>query len=577
MGVTRLRVVDLDPRADQPFSDPAGVVLGVNGEIYNAPDLSRRYRTYGFRSRSDAERLLPLYLDRGAAGLGEAVGMFAVAIWDERDGRLVLARDRAGEKPLFWAEHQGAIWFASEIGALFRAGVPGRPLDRTALAEYLTFGYVREPRTLHEGIHKVPAGTVLTFDHHGIDTHRYWDPASPALPRSRPPAETVAQLLQTAVTRQLAADVPLGVFISGGLDSSLLATLAVRVRGPARVHTFAVGFPDPAYDERPWARRLADHLGTPHHEVEVADDQVTEALAALATTGEPSGDPAAIPTLLLSRAARRDVTVVLSGEGADELFGGYPTYLGHRWAQYALAGKAIGVLQAIAPALPPSRAPVSLRFLLDRFAAAASLPFRERHDAWFGTGLAGIGIVSNPPGPAPVGATHASPLSDATSPRLRDEIRDAMLWDYTASLRERLLVKVDRATMLASLEARAPFLDPAVTRAAFSAPGPAHVGMFQTKRLLREVARKTVPPFILRRRKRGLSAPLDRWLVGPAAGLLAACRDLPRLTGGLVRPEPLAALLDQPSAVARHARALWPLVALRAWMRAWNLEEEEGE
>ena len=597
LGATRLRVIDLDPRADQPFSDPAGVILASNGEIYNAAELRRRYLGYPFRSRSDAETLLPLYLDRGPAGLADAVGMFAVAIWDDRTGRLTLARDRAGEKPMFWAEHQGAIWFASEIGALLRAGVPARPLDRTALIEYLRLGYVREPRTLHAGIHKVPAGTILTFDGSGVTADRFWDPAPSNVPVP-PVVPVVSALIESAVTRQLASDVPLGVFTSGGLDSSLLATLAARALGPARVHSFTVGLADRAYDERPWARRLARELGTPHHEVEISDAEVPEALDALAATGEPIGDPAAIPTLLLSRAARRHVTVVLSGEGADELFGGYPTYLGHRHAALfaALPGPVRRALTALVHALPPSRGPVPMGFLLDRVLDAAALPWRERHEAWFGTGLAGSGLLGPTgaeAGPA-AGARHEAAArppvveddgaraasggswpSRGCTPRTEDVVRMAMRLDYETALRERLLVKVDRATMLASLEARAPFLDPAVTRAALGAPGRSHVGTFGTKRLLREVARGTVPRFILRRTKRGLSVPLARWLLGPMAAVLAACRDLPRLTGGLVPAEGLGTLLADPGAVVRHARALWPLVVLRGWLRVWNLEEAE--
>jgi asparagine synthase (glutamine-hydrolysing) len=573
-------VIDLDPRADQPFNDRRGVILASNGEIYNAPELRRRYSSYPFRSRSDAETLLPLYLDRGPRGLADAVGMFAVAVWDEAAGRLTLARDRAGEKPLFWAAHQTAIWFASEIGALIRAGVPARPLDRMALTQYLRLGYVREPRTLHQSIHKVPAGTILTFDTAGVTERHYWRPAGPAPLPPRPRAPAVRTLIESAVTAQLASDVPVGVFTSGGLDSSLIATLAARTLGASRVHSFTVGFGDRGYDERPWARRLARALGTPHHEVEVSETEVPAALDALAATGEPLGDPAAVPTLILSRAARAHVTVVLSGEGGDELFGGYPTYLGHRWAAWAgrVPWAARRGLIAFARALPRSGAPLPLPVLFERFLDSASLPWAERHDEWFGTGLRRLGLLSA--GGDDAGDDGSPPASGGKWPSRGfpprpDVVAAAMELDYATSLRERLLVKMDRATMLASLEARAPLLDPAVTRAALALPGRAHVGTFGTKRLLREVARGTVPRFILTRPKRGLSVPLARWLAGPMAAAVAACHDLPRLTGGLIAREPLAALLADPAAVTRHARALWPLVALRGWLRVWNLEEAE--
>jgi asparagine synthase (glutamine-hydrolysing) len=565
VGATRLRVVDLDPRADQPFTDPSGcVVLACNGEIYNAAELRRRFPAYPYASRSDSETLLPLYLERGARGLADAVGMFAIAIWDTRCRRLTLARDRAGEKPLFWAEHGGAVWFASEIGALLRAGVPGFPLDHTALAEYLAFGYALEPRTLHTGVHKVPAGTILTLDAAATTATAYWTDSPPAAPAVSA-VSAIRHTLADAVRSQLASDTPLGVFTSGGLDSSLLASLAVRALGAANVPTFAVGFDDPAFDERPVARRFARHLGTPHAEVVVPDDAVPAALDALAATGEPLADPAGVPTLLLARAARRQVTVVLSGEGGDELFGGYPTYLGHRWAPTftALPRPLRAALVAGARLLPPSRGRVPLEFLLKRFVAAAHLPWPARHAAWFGGGL---------PSSPSVGGGLAGWGIGGDEDGGADIVTAAMDLDYRTALRERLLVKVDRATMLASLEARSPFLDPAVTRAARAAAGRAHVGRFTTKRLLREVARDLVPEFILRRRKRGLTVPLARWLDGALAAQVAACRDLPRLTGGLVSAAALDRLLATPASRIRDARGLWTLVALRHWMRAWNLE-----
>jgi asparagine synthase (glutamine-hydrolysing) len=561
LGVTRLRVMDLDPRADQPFTDPAGMVtVACNGEIYNAPALRRRYADYPFRSASDVEVLLPLFLERGADGLAELDGMFALAVLDRRAGRLVLARDRAGEKPLFTAAVGGECWFASEIGALLEAGAVSRALDVGALRGMLRHGYVREPRTPFAGIRKVPAGTIVTVDDHGAELRRYWDPDAPA---AGPPAP-LATLLRDAVARQVRADVPVGVFTSGGLDSSLLAALAAEVLGPGRIRTFAVGFPDSSYDERPFAERFARALGTTHEAAVVHDDQVPEALDALAATGEPVGDPAAVPTLVLARAARASVTVVLSGEGADELFGGYPTYVGHRlaphWARLPAPVKA-GARRAIA-ALPVSGRRVPLPFLLGRFAAAAERPWPARHLDWFANGL-------------PEDALGAAEWAEA-APLARpgeDPVVGAMRLDYAGPLRERLLVKGDRATMRASLEARAPFLDPAVTRAARAAGG-GHIHGFRGKQLLREVARPILPRFILRRGKRGLSVPLHRWLNGPLA---AAADRLPapgRLTAaGLIDPARVAALVAAHRAGhADHGRALWTLLVVRHWLSYWNLE-----
>jgi asparagine synthase (glutamine-hydrolysing) len=563
VGVTRLRVVDLDPRADQPFTDPTGMVtVACNGEIYNAPALRRRYADFPFRSASDIEVVLPLFLDRGADGLAELDGMFALAVLDRRSGRLVLARDRAGEKPLFTACFGGECWFASEIGALLDAKVLPRALDVGALHTFLRHGYVREPRTPFAGIRKVPAGAILTVDDQGTAVRRYWDPDGP--PAASSPG--LPTLLREAVARQSRADVPVGVFTSGGLDSALLAALAADLIGPRQIRTFTVGFPDRSYDERRSADRLARALGTTHEAAVVEDDQIVEALDALAATGEPVGDPAAVPTLVLARAAKASVTVVLSGEGADELFGGYPTYVGHRlapyWARLPAPVRA-GVRSALR-ALPTSGRRVPMTFLLGRFVGAAELPWPERHTAWFTNGV-------------PPDMLGAAAWADETPGRATgtDPVVGAMRLDYDGPLRERLLVKVDRATMRASLEARAPFLDPAVTRAARAAGG-AHVRGVWTKRLLREVARPILPRFILRRRKQGLSVPLHRWLNGPLAAAADRLLTPGRLAAaGLIDPMRVAALLAaHRKGRAEHARALWTLLVLQHWLSHWNLEIE---
>lgn len=561
LGVTRLRVVDLDPRADQPFTDATGMVtVACNGEIYNAPALRRRYAAFPFQSASDVEAVLPLFLDRGADGLAELDGMFALAVLDRRAGRLVLARDRAGEKPLFTASVGGECWFASEIGALLDAGAVRRSLDVGALRAFLRHGYIGEPATPFADIRKIPAGTIVTVDGRGTAFRRYWDPDGPA----DASAAALPALMREAVARQTRADVPVGVFTSGGLDSSLLAALAAEAIGPARIRTFTVGFHDRSYDERRYADRLARTLGTTHESVTVDDEQVVEALDTLAATGEPIGDPAAVPTLVLARAAKTSVTVVLSGEGADEVFGGYPTYVGHRYAPYwaGLPAPVRAVVRAAVRALPSSGRRVPMTFLLGRFVDAAHLPWPERHLAWFANGL-------------PPDALGAAAWADRTTPAMpeTDPVAGAMRLDYAGPLRERLLVKLDRATMRASLEARAPFLDPALTRAVRAAGG-AHVRGPWTKRLLREVARPILPRFILRRGKRGLSVPLHRWLSGPLARATDRLATAGRLAAaGLVDPTRVAVLVAaQRAGHAEHARALWTLLVAQHWLSYWNLE-----
>jgi len=567
IGTERLRITDPSPRAAQPFASPDGTVwLACNGAIYNAAALRARYPRYPFRSRSDIEPVLPLYLDRGPAGATELDGMFALAIWDARRARLLLARDRAGEKPLFYARLGDTVWFASEVQALLEHPAVPRELDSAALDDYLTFGYVPEPRTMFAAIRKVEAGSVASFDAGGHGVLRYWVPELiPVAPTSPERAEReLAERVELAVRRQLAADVPVGVFTSGGVDSSLLAALAARANAPEELHTFAVGFAAAGFDESRHAHALAEHLGSRHVTVRVAEPDLHEALD-LVTGGvaEPIADPAILPTCLLARAARERVGAVLSGEGADELFGGYPTYLGHRAAPAyaALPGPARLLLRGVVQALPVSRGTVSLEFLLKRFAAEAERETLERHVAWFGTGL-------DPE--AWADGIHEPPWLPVVR-REPDPLRQVMLFDYLTYLRDDLLPKVDRATMLFSLEARSPYLDRDLTRFALGLPTALKVRGLTTKWLLKRVARRWLPRHITRRRKRGLSVPVAAWINHGLRTEVDRLLAPERLRAeGVLHSERAGQLLSEHRAgQANHARALWPLVVYERWRERW--------
>jgi asparagine synthase (glutamine-hydrolysing) len=572
IGAERLRVVDLDPRADQPFSDPTDRIwLACNGEIYNAAELRRRFSDYPFRSRSDVETIIPLYLARGAEGFADLVGMFAIALWDERAGTLVLARDPAGEKPLFYAAAAGAVAFASEVRPLIE--IPGMPrrLDQQAVGAFATLGYVPQPRTMFEAVRAVPAGTVLAISTEGHRPLRYWDPTR-VRPVERPAqaAERLRDLLDAAVRRQLSADVPVGVFASGGLDSSLVAASATEALGRNRLYTFTAGFTAPGYDESPFARFLARGLGTRHVEVMVDEAALADAFDTIVTRiAEPIADPAVLPTLLLARRARESVTVVLGGEGADELFGGYPTYLGHALAPRftGMPGLIQGAVRRLITALPDSEAKVPISALLKQFAACADRPWRERHLAWLGTGVdpRALGVPSSP--------AEDLPATGAEDPVLAQ----AMLLDYQTYLRDQLLVKLDRATMQVGLESRSPYLDPELTRYALSLHPRLKVKGLTTKHLLKQAARGRLPARIVRRRKRGLSVPVAAWLRhglrAEAARLLAPER-LRRQ--GVVSDVYVRGLLaEHLSGRRNHARALWTLIVLERWLERWAPEVSE--
>jgi asparagine synthase (glutamine-hydrolysing) len=571
MGSERLSIVDLHERADQPFADPeSGRWLVCNGEIYNAAELRRRYRDYPYRSASDVETILPLYADKGLDGLRDLDGMYAVALWDAPARALVLARDRAGEKPLFVARAGGEVWFASEVQALLLHPELSRDLDEEALLQYLTLGYVLEPRTMFREIGKVEAGCIVRFAGEDERVLRYWDPPALAATREADGSEPerLRSLLETAVEKQLTADVPIGIFVSGGLDSSLIAAIAAAKAGPGTLRTYVARFAESTYDESAWAAECSRRLGIEHREVIVDESSLTEAFAAVSENlAEPLADPAILPTWLLAREARRQVKVVLGGEGADELFGGYPTYLGHHLVPLvaALPGPARRFLHRAAGLLPASRGKVTLEFLLKRFLADVERPWFERHLAWFGTGaLAALSPGLRERAAAAVPSPGAGP----------DGAAGAMLFDYRTYLPDDLLAKIDRATMLNALESRAPYLDRDLTAFALALPVRLKVRGLTTKWLLKKVAREWLPKDLVERRKRGLSVPVASWIDGGLAAEVDRLLDADRLRRqGFFDPPSVERLLaEHRSRRANHARALWTLIVFEKWLERWAPE-----
>lgn len=571
LGATRLRINDLSASADQPFCMPGGGFwLACNGEIYNSAALRRRFSAYPFRTRSDVESLLPCVATQGVDALREIDGMFAIAIWYPQSRRLILARDIAGEKPLCYAVLGREVWFASEVQALLGHPDLRRDIDPVAVSQFLTFGYVLEPRTLFRQIRRVQAGTALIISATGFQKHRFSWPRD--LVRDERvidgPAATaeLRQLVVDAVTRQLTADTDVGVFMSGGVDSSLIAAIAAA-QAPKRLITFTARFTAASYDESRWARREAQRLGTKHVEVSCDDGSLNRALHEISRrTAEPISDPAILPTYLLAEAARQqDVRVVLSGEGADELFGGYPTYLGHNFAdRYAsLPGSLRSTIERLVRAIPASDRKVSLDFLLKRFVAGAARPWPERHVEWFGTGW------------SPRVERHpdrewlAALLQDY---RDLDALRGAMLFDYCTYLRDNLLVKLDRAAMLNSVESRAPALDRHLTAFAFGLPPRLKCSGLTSKWLWKEAARAWLPDAIVDRRKRGLSVPVASWINGALRTWTDQLLDPAALDRyGLIDAAFVhERLMEHRAGRANHARALWSVIMLQSWLERWH-------
>jgi asparagine synthase (glutamine-hydrolysing) len=572
IGTHRLRIIDLHERADQPFAAPGSQVwLECNGEIYNAAEIRAQFPDYPFRSHSDVESILPLYLERGTDAIRSLDGMFGLAIWDNRTHTLILARDRAGEKPLFYARARGAssseVIFASELQCLLEHPDISRELDDVAVNEYLRLGYVPEPRTMFRDVRRVEAGTFLRFTGEREEVVRYWDPASFAI-EPRGAAEAIREtqrLVENAVTKQVMADVPVGVFISGGMDSSILAALASNAVGVEQVHTFSAQFAEASYDESGMAAELARQMRTKHVPVRADEAALLEALRHVTkSVGEPIADPAILPTYLLARTAREHVKVVLSGEGADELFGGYPTDIGHKVAPAydRLPSFARAALRGGVQRLPSSGKKVTVEYLLKRFVRDAERPWIERHLAWFGTGLSPE-VYAKPPAALP-DLPDLGRYAD-------DPLAGAMLLDYRSYLRDNLLVKVDRATMLSSVEARAPFLDRFVTQFALTLPTNLRVRGFTTKWVLKKAAEKWIPRDVIYRRKRGLSVPIASWLNHGLRGEVDRLLEPARLRrGGIVHEPYVTALLAEHRAGrANHAKPLWAVVMLQYWLENW--------
>ena len=553
IGARRLAIMDLTT-GDQPFQSPDGKIWMVcNGEIYNAPDLRREASAWGypFRSHGDIETIVPFYERFGADAVARLEGMFGLAVWDDTRRRLVLARDRAGEKPLFWTEVDSELRFASEIQALLEFPDQSRRLNRKALLLYHALGYVPAPYTMFDGIHKLPPASLLIAEGERIEIRPYWSAAEAASRASTLSLEDTPGLRDTllrAVKRELMSDVPLGVFTSGGLDSSLLVAAAARAIPGERIHTYAVRFTESGYDESAYAEAVTHEIASVHHVVTADDESLGRALDVVSRSlAEPLGDPAVLPTWLLAEAARENVKVILSGEGADELFGGYPTYLGHKFAErwQRVPGPLRHAVRWAVNRWPSSTGKMTLEYMLKQFLSASERPWLERHLTWLGAMTIDDGVIAE--------------LACKLDRFPHDDPLNRVMWfDFLTYLPDDLLVKVDRATMLASVEARAPFLDREVMELVLPGPSRFKVRGLTTKAILKEAARGLVPAAVIDRRKRGLSVPVARWLNTGLAPLADRLLDTPLLA-------------EHRTGRRNHARTLWPQLMLALWSERWGI------
>jgi asparagine synthase (glutamine-hydrolysing) len=575
LGVQRLRVIDLDT-GDQPiYSEDRSVAVILNGEIYNFRELRRELERRGhrFATKGDTEVIAHLYEEHGAELVHRLDGMFAFAVWDARRRSLLLARDRVGKKPLFYAEGDDWLSFASELGALTSDDSIARALDPASIQCYLAYGYIPAPWSVWRDVRKLPPAHLLVWERGRSRIERYWS-LDYSRKRGESPRELEEELRRrvgAAVRRRMVADVPVGVFLSGGVDSSIVAAEMAAASGQP-VKTFSIGFEDGRYDELPRARAVARHLGADHHEFVVKPDAISILPKLVRHYGEPFADSSALPSFYLAELTRRQVTVALNGDGGDESFAGYLRHV---------ANRAVAPIDRVSHRL---RRPVaSAAGRLPAGADGRGIPSYARR-LLQSVDLDGVDRYTDH-----VSVFTAAELDRLLAPGFRDgadptrprrvirrawytaacdsSLDQLLSVDVNAYLPYDLLVKMDIATMAASLEARSPLLDRGVMEFAASLPARSKVSLFRKKWLLRRAYRDRLPAKTMRGRKQGFAVPLDSWLrhelrdyvrealLGPTA-----------LTRSYVSPAAVETMLGEHLAGrADRSAKLWSLLMLELW------------
>src|SRR2546428_78708 len=539
LGMRRLAIIDLVTGEQPTYNEDQSVAVILNGEIYNYRELRQdlEKRGHSFRSASDTEVLPHLYEEYGKEMVKHLNGMFAFALWDAKRRRLFLARDRFGEKPLYWGIFDNTLLFASEPKVLLAHPSVRPSLNLQALRQYLSFDYVPAPLSIYEGINKLTAAHTLTLEDGQLVLERYWKltyKKPRAIPTESEAAEHLRQLLADSVRMRLVSDVPLGVLLSGGIDSSVVTALAVRA-ATETVKTFSISFAEASFDESQYARAVAKFLGTDHHEERFSASLAANLVSEIgAWMDEPISDPSVVPTYLLSRFTRKHVTVALGGDGGDEIFAGYPMYFGHYMARAYLAVPRFlrrGLVEPAVNLLPVKTKNLSFDYRARRFITASHYDEVARHHVLFGSFTPhdqelllteDVKRSSN----ADIYADARRLFAECDSNNLPERMQNL---DPQLYLAEDILTKVDRASMAVSLEVRAPYLDPRVAEYAASLPRNYKLRGRKSKYILKRAVADLLPPFVARRGKKGFGIPVAEWLKS----------ELRPLTHDLLSPERL--------------------------------------
>ena len=582
LGARRLSIIGL-ANGSQPIANEDGsCILVANGEIYNYEALKSDLTGRGhiFSTDTDIEVILHLYEDRGPDFVEVLNGMFAFAIWDEKRRRLFLARDRLGIKPLFYTRLGDRTIFASEMKSIIcDRGVP-REIDLQAMHDYFSFDYVPGQQTIFQGIHKVPQGSTVVIEDKKIFTKRYWDMSFHPSVTTEPMEyyeERVRELLAQSVHRRLMSEVPVGVLLSGGMDSSAIAAYMAQ-QASEKIRTFSIGFEDASFNELPYARMVADHLDTEHHEMVVGAKDVLDVLTShIEFIDEPYADGAAIPTYYVCKIAREEVTVVLSGEGGDEIFAGYDTHAAYRLAScFRKVPSAIRdhVLRPLISLLPVSEKKISFEFKAKRFIKGVSLPTPEAHLFW----RIVLSEIEKKSLYSPELRDRATPeTSERIFTRLfdscpaKDHLNRLLYIDSKVFLPDDLFVKNDRMSMAHSIEARVPMTDPDLVEFMGSVPVGAKMRGLRKKLLLRNAMRGILPAPIVRKKKVGFDMPFGKWLKSELHDfMMDAFRSQKLREANLFDWGFVDGLIeDHNSNRSNNARPLWGLLNFAIWYDAY--------
>ncbi len=587
LAMSRLSIIDLQT-GHQPISNETNDIWVVyNGEIYNfrqlRGDLERRGHV--FKTQTDTEVIVHAYEEYGDGCVNHFNGMFAIALWDARNKRLFLARDRLGIKPLYYWADDTRLVFGSELKSITANPEVPRTVDLAALDLFLTLEYIPAPRTIYQGICKLLPGHALTYQQGRLDISQYWNvPYQPVTLSEEESAEALAAMLEEAVRIRLMSDVPLGVFLSGGIDSSTVAAFMSRTASKP-VQTFSIGFDDSSYNELPYAQAVADHFGTQHHFEVVNPDITSLAEQLIGHLDEPLADTSIFPTYLVSKLARRDVKVVLSGDGGDEIFAGYDTYLAEKLDR-SYYGKLPDLLRQdllprMAGWLPPQPAKKGLINKIKRMVEGGALDPALQHARWM--------IFLDQPSKAALyrsdqltarSGDHAAALFGEHFARAGrfDPLAQQQYVDIKTYLADNILTKVDRMSMAVSLEARVPLLDYHIVEFALNLPPRMKLNGSRTKAILRKAVKGIVPDIVLDKPKQGFSIPMKHWLCTTLKPMMLDVLSTDSLNrSGYFAPQVVSNWVQEHlEGRVNHSHRLWPLMVFAIWQRNERTPAREG-